>query len=125
MDLFNRKPKKVTIDLDFNAKALESQIRSLAGALVELRHDPASKAFVQYVVKLMNLEILRLSSTPALNSEAYAYRRGRIDSLRELLTVREAYISNEDNVKSKNKTDNKAKRSYFNRPKPSNAGLAI
>lgn len=128
MGLFNRgkeeKPK--ALDLNYSVEALEKQIRDLARPLHEYRNDTPSKVFVSYIFRLMNLEILKMSTGRELTGEAYAYRRGRVDALRELLSTREAYISHEENAKSKDKqTDHKAKRTYFKRPKPSTAGLSI
>lgn len=130
MGLFSRKKeisgsKILTMDL----KALRIELERLGQELSDRRTDPTSQVFVAYITKLLNKEILELSTAKELNGEAYAYRRGRVQVLQDLLNTRQIFISRKEHATpkdSKNRPDPQAKkkRAYMTRSRRGSAGMS-
>jgi hypothetical protein len=125
MGLFSKKHIPIKIDLDYDIRAVDKGLVRFGAEFYETRQDVGTSVFVKYTHKLLNLEILKLSTSKDLSGDSFAYQRGRVDALKDLINKREAYLADESNARAKDKsaaTDHKSKRSYISRP--STAGLS-
>lgn len=109
-------------ELTFNRTKLQAEIVKHSAALYDYRVDHGHKVYSDYVRSLLNLEILRLSEVKPTSLDAYAYQRGKIDALRQVLDLREKFI--QDKKVAKETGEKEGARSYV-RPPATSAGLAI
>lgn len=129
MGLFNRLKKQKPLEereFVFNKDLLRKKAAKLSRVFYGYRKDEGHQKFVQYIETAIDLEMLEMTHTKELSSEAYAYHRGRIDSLRSILSYREKYILDGERAKkikdSKEKTENSGMRRYAT--PPTAAGLS-
>ncbi len=129
---WRRAPAKPTLfserELDFNKESLDRAIVKTSEALWEYRNDQSHKVFADYLRLTLNREILQLADGKVDGGvEAYAYRRGRVDALRQALNAREVFLANKETLRKTQKQDPNAaagKRSYVRAP-ATQAGLSI
>jgi len=94
--------------------------------MIEHEREPGTKAFENFVVKMLNLELLNLSSGK-LEETDYAYRKGRVDALQNLLHQRSTFIEDDKRASAKAKDQKKSSdnnRRTSNYLTQSTAGLA-
>lgn len=129
MGLFSRKKKETVYpEIEFNKDKLNRNISKFQSRLFASRSSESHKDFVQFIESLRNLEILNLTTSKDLSSEAYHYHRGRVESLGDLLNIRQKFIEDLKYQKSKEaakSSETQEKRSYTSRPRPTSAGLSI
>lgn len=109
-------------EMEFNRKKLEGEIVKHSSHLFDYRSEQSHKVFSDYVRSLLNLEILKLSELKPTTLDAFAYQRGRIDALRQVLDLREKFIL--DKKEERKTGEEGSRRSYVRQPATS-AGLSI
>jgi len=95
MGLFSKlKKRRETweVSLEFDAKALNKKLVDAAKSFYDFRKEESHKDYTDFIEGFLNLEILNLAKAKELTAEAYAYNRGRIDSLKALLSARATAI---------------------------------
>jgi len=113
---------------EFNSSKLKGEIANIASKFYDYRNDTAHKLFASFLEKSVNLAMLELSDSRELTEAEYAYRRGRIDSIRGILLGVDRAISvesRESEAKADPKgADHKAKQSYLRKSRPIGEGLS-
>jgi hypothetical protein len=114
-------------ELEFNKKKLQDDLIRQSEKLYEYRSDESHRVFSDYVRQVLNLELLQLAEGK-MDLESYAYRRGRVDALRNVINAREVHIQNKEMLRKSEVKDpdaQEAKRSYVRRATATNAGLSV
>lgn len=123
------KKERNTDLFEFNRNTLLKEIDKVARRFNELKGSEGQQDIIAYIEMSMNLGIIALAEQKELTSEAYAYRRGQIDALRNVLIARETAIANsqkEKETKGQGKpSDNSQKRSYLKRDRRAVGNVGI
>jgi len=112
----------------FSRNEILKSISKVADTFNEVKGQEGHQNLVTFLEMSMNLDILALSEQKELTSEAYAYRRGKIDAIRNVLISREQAIANSKKEKetrnNKKPSEHPAKRSYVPRPRVVGSGIS-
>lgn len=113
-------------EMQFNRSLLLKDIGKLQEELFERKDDPSHHLFVEYLQKLLNLEVLSLSDSRERSADAYAFARGRVEGIRHAINTREEFIVKEKAVraaKGKKTQAETLQRPYFRQP-PMSVGMS-
>lgn len=116
--IFSKKDGPAPDIVTLSREELQKEIVKLADNLYDVRQQEGYQILHKFVEKSLSQYILDLSDRKELTGEAYAFHRGKIDGVRNLLIAITRANENSKNAKGPQRSsDNPAKRSYISRPR--------
>lgn len=99
-------------------------MRGHADRLNEFRGTVTHEAFVDFLRTALEAEMLRVTTMGHTDLAAFAYQRGKIDGIRQVLDLREKFLLDRKEAKKTGKAE--SVRTYVHQKAPANsAGLSV